>query len=312
MKTSLIEDMPQYAVFKGGSKTYFNSSLFFPESVRRDVFILYGFVRIADDFVDATPQDERGFAAFCSAWERAECGEPAGDPFIDDFVELSRRRGFDSAWTRAFLASMAADLEPVAYDRLDQTLAYIYGSAEVIGLFMSRIMDLPDKALPYARMLGRAMQYINFLRDIAEDNELNRRYLPLGDFGLSSLSEAEARSNPERFTRWFRSQTHLYRSWHSEGAKGYGFIPQRYLMPIRTAEDMYLWTAEILEARPLLVFERKVKPPKSRIRRQAIFNTFMPVLRRNIPPISADIPGGLDEPVVKNFAYVHESCEDIV
>jgi len=300
--------MPQYAVFRGGSKTYFNSSVFFPEAVRRDVFILYGFVRTADDFVDATPQDACGFASFCQAWERAEAGMPAGDPIIDDFVELSGRRGFEESWTRAFLASMAADLETVAFDRLEQTLAYIYGSAEVIGLFMSRILDLPDAALPHARMLGRAMQYINFLRDIAEDNGLGRRYLPLGNSGLADLSEAEARSKPEVFTAWFRDQSALYRTWHAEGERGYGYIPRRYLLPIRTAEDMYLWTAGVLEADPFIVYERQVKPPRRRIRRTALANIFAPVSRRNIPPVPDAVTGGLEEPVVEDFAFVHADC----
>lgn len=302
--------MPQYSVFKGGSKTYFNSSLYFPEDVRRDVFILYGFARVADDFVDNTPQDECGFTAFCEAWERADCGDLSGDPIIDDFVELSRRRSFESSWTRAFLASMAADLETVAYDRLEQTLAYIYGSAEVIGLYMSRIMGLPDAALPHARMLGRAMQYINFLRDIAEDVELGRRYLPLGDSGLQSLDEAEVRAKPEIFKTWYREQMDLCRSWHAQGALGYGYIPNRYLMPIRTAEDMYLWTIDVLDKDPLQLYERKVKPPLSQIRRRALRNLFVPVQRRNIPPPDPDVPGGLNVPKVEGFSFVHGSCED--
>ncbi|MDF1568878.1 MAG: phytoene/squalene synthase family protein [Spirochaetaceae bacterium] len=306
-----FQEMPQYSVFKGGSKTYFNSSLFFPEDVRRDVFILYGFVRVADDFVDSTPQDECGFAAFCQAWERAECGDPAGDRIIDDFVELSQRRNFSADWTRAFLASMAADLATVAFHRLEETLAYIYGSAEVIGLYMSRILGLPDAALPHARMLGRAMQYINFLRDIAEDVRLGRRYLPLGNSGLTDLSEETARSSPKAFAAWFRSQSSLYRLWHAEGERGYGYIPWRYLLPIRTAEDMYLWTASVLESNPLMVYERKVKPPKRRIRGRAFLNAFVPVERRNIPPVNSEVPGGLAEPVVKDYTFIHASCEEV-
>ena len=311
MKRTPIEEMPQYAVFKGGSKTYFNSSLFFPEDVRRDVFILYGFVRVADDFVDATPQDEEAFAAFCRAWEAAECGTPSGNPIIDDFVALSRRRRFKASWTHAFLASMAADIGTVAFDSLDQTLAYIYGSAEVIGLFMSRIMDLPDEALPHARLLGRAMQYINFLRDIAEDNDLGRRYLPLKGSGLDDLSESEARSKAAVFRSWFRSQSALYREWHDEAARGYRYIPRRYLIPIRTAEDMYLWTAEVLNEEPLRVFERKVKPVRGRIRSRALLNIFLPVARGPRRTEFSGVPGGMEEPVVRDFRYIQGSCEEL-
>ncbi len=84
---------------------------------------------------------------------------------------------------------MEHDLSESSCETLEDVLTYIYGSAEVIGLFMARIMDLDEASFPYAAMLGRAMQYINFIRDIAEDNELGRRYLPLLDTSLVSLKE---------------------------------------------------------------------------------------------------------------------------
>ena len=55
-----------YQTFKSGSKTYFNSSLFFPRAARQDVFALYGFVRVADNFVDSVPQDPEGFHRFAA------------------------------------------------------------------------------------------------------------------------------------------------------------------------------------------------------------------------------------------------------
>ena len=276
------------------------------------MFVLYAFVRVADNFVDDIPQDECGFQAFAEAWERAECGDASGDPIIDDYVELSHRRGFDADWTRAFLAAMASDLGTVAFDRLEDTLAYVYGSAEVIGLFMARLLSIPEKALPHARLLGRAMQYINFLRDIAEDVELGRRYLPLSGSGLQSLEESEVRSHEERFVRWFREQSLLYRAWHEEAARGYAYIPRRYRLPIQTAEDMYLWTASLLEENPMLVYERKVKPPRNRIRRRAFINLFAPGPRLPDSPVDPDIPGGMAIPRVMDFSFVPGLCEDPV
>src|SRR6056297_3937029 len=157
-----IEEV-HYQTFKSGSKTYFNSSRFFPADVRRDVFYLYAFVRKADNFVDEVPQDPDGFYRFCDSYRRAleQTDGSTGDPIIDRFVELHWRRGFDPAWTEAFLGSMEKDLFKKEYNSLQETLDYIYGSAEVIGLYMSRIMQLPPVADYPARMLGRAMQYIN-------------------------------------------------------------------------------------------------------------------------------------------------------
>ncbi|HPJ56779.1 MAG TPA: squalene/phytoene synthase family protein, partial [Kiritimatiellia bacterium] len=101
----------QAQVFKAGSTTYFHSSLFFAPAMRDEVFALYGFVRTADNFVDAVPQQAEAFARFAARYRAARDGTPAGDPLIDDFVALQRRRGFDPDWTEAFLGSMAADLK---------------------------------------------------------------------------------------------------------------------------------------------------------------------------------------------------------
>jgi phytoene synthase len=270
METTAI----QYNTFKTGSKTYFTSSLFFPDSVKRDVFALYGFVRVADDYVDAVPQDREGFLNFRRSWERARSGEKTGNGIVDDFVELCLRKGFQTAWVEAFLDAMEADLSKKNYDTVDDTLRYMYGSAEVIGLFMARIMDLPEQALPYARLLGRAMQYINFIRDINEDLGLGRRYLALARTGLSELSAEAARSDPRAFASFVEHHLGLYRAWQTEADKGFALIPRRYRVPIKTASDMYSWTARIIARDPLVVFSRKVKPGKARIILRALANLF--------------------------------------
>jgi phytoene synthase len=251
--------------FRQGSRTYFNSSLFFPQEVRRDVFALYGFVRVADDYVDSIPQDSDGFYRFKASYQRALKQGPIGDPIIDAFVELAGRKRFDPAWTEAFLHSMELDLSKKEYDRLEETLEYIYGSAEVIGLFMAKVMDLAPESFPRAEMLGRSMQYINFIRDIDEDRTLGRRYLPLEGTPLESLDPDYVRSRPVQFSEFLRHHLDKYRVWQQEAEEGFHYIPRRYLIPIKTASDMYNWTARTIEKNPLVVFERKVKPSKGRI-----------------------------------------------
>jgi 15-cis-phytoene synthase len=276
-------------LFKEGSTTYYNSTRFFPADVREDVFYLYGFVRKADNFVDAQPQDRDGFYAYRDAWRRASTvwdGEnwgarrrdggqrpgPSGDPVIDRFLELSHRRGFLNQWTEAFFGAMELDLTKRSYNTLDETISYMYGSAEVIGLFMARIMGLPREADYPARMLGRSMQYINFIRDIDEDLALGRRYLPLEGTPLRELSRSGAEADPEAFRSFHRLQIERYLSWQREAEKGYPFIPWRYLVPIKTAADLYLWTARKIEADPMVVFKRQVKPKKAHVLTRGILN----------------------------------------
>lgn len=263
-------------VFRSGSKTYFNSSLFFPRDVRDDVFLLYGFVRVADNYVDTVPQQPDEFHAFVDRYHRALAGEQTGDVIVDSFVDLARRKEFAPEWTDAFLHSMELDLTKRVHATIDEMLEYVYGSAEVIGLYMARIMGLSREADEAATMLGRAMQVINFIRDIDEDNGLGRTYLPIAESSLADLREQTARAHREQFIGFVTSQLDRYRSWQREAESGYQYIPRRYLVPIKTAADMYNWTASRIEADPFIVFRRKVKPSRPRIVRTVLGNFIAP------------------------------------
>lgn len=272
-------------IFQQGSKTYYNSSRLFPKKVRRDVFTLYAFVRVADNLVDDQPVHPDEFRAFRQRWRDAERGTPAGDWVIDPFVELSHRRGFDRQWTEDFLSAMESDLDAKPCDSLDDVLRYTWGSAEVIGLFMVRILGLPDASWETACLMGRSMQFINFLRDVAEDYGIGRRYLPLGDSGLPGLTPEAVQADPEAFRRFMRSHTALYQRWQRGAKSGYRYLPWRFRLAVKTASDLYNWTAEQILQDPMVVWKRKVKPSKLRILATAAANLFYipPPLPRSQP-----------------------------
>ncbi|MFO8061848.1 MAG: phytoene/squalene synthase family protein [bacterium] len=265
-----------YSLFKNGSKTYFYSSLFFPKYIRYNVFVLYGFVRKADDFVDAVPQDKEGFYRFTNEYRETLRTGDADDIVIDLFVQMMRNKGIREEWVNAFLYSMRKDLNKSTYKTLGETKEYIYGSAEVIGLMMSTIMGLPKRAYSQARLLGRAMQYINFIRDIDEDIELGRIYLPEDEmikYNLKSLREDYTRKHPDDFKRFMRAQIRRYAKWQKEAEKGYIYIPRLFLIPIKTASDMYNWTAREIMRDPFTVYNKKIKPSIAYIITTIIKNT---------------------------------------
>jgi phytoene synthase len=265
-----------YHLFEKGSTTYFNSSLFFPDHIRSNVFRLYAFVRTADNFVDHLPQKRKQFRTFKEEYLRArQTQTPSSDVVINEFVKLEAELQFNHLWTDAFLHSMEMDLERITYDTLEDTLQYIYGSAEVIGLYMATIMNLPAESFPTAKLLGRAMQYINFIRDIKEDLHLGRVYFPQEEVqqcGLSELSEAEARAKPDQFKQFIQQQITRYKAWQQEAEVGFRFIPKSYLVPIKTASDCYAWTARQIEKNPLIVFQKKIKPHKAQVALTAMKN----------------------------------------
>ena len=161
---------------------------------------------------------------FRKKYEQAKKGITTGDIVIDSFVDLAKRKDFDPKWTEAFLDSMEMDLTKTTYATLDETLQYVYGAAEVMGLYMVNLLGLDKKAYYYSRYLGRALQCINAIRDISEDNQFGRSYIPLTDldhYGLKSLDYKYTKKHPEQFSEFIKGQVQRYYHWQEIGEKGY-------------------------------------------------------------------------------------------
>lgn len=257
-----------YEIFKKGSKTYFYSSIFFTGQTKDDVFTLYAFVRKADDYVDTIPQQKDEFLKFKQDYQQALRGEPSNNEVIDSFAELAYRRRFELEWVDAFLWSMESDLTKTTYKTIGELKKYLYGSAEVVGLMMAKILDLPPESYRAAGYLGRSMQYINFVRDIQEDLALGRTYLPQQEMerhGLASLRYEHTIKHPAEFEEFIHSQIERYFSWQGKAESGFTYIPRRFLIPIKTASDMYKWTAQQIDQNPYIIYRKKVKPSIPRI-----------------------------------------------
>lgn len=262
-------------IFRAGSRTYYVSSLFFPAAVRADVFRLYSFVRVVDDYVDISPRNIATFTAVKKAWRAqnpARLTDTTARLVMQNMLDVAQKYNFDPAWVDAFLWSMAQDAsnKPVEYRTLHDSLRYVYGSAEVIGLMMTSILlGGADKgALHAAQLQGRAMQWINFCRDIEEDNRLPRCYFPREDFeqfDLADLSSAEASRKPRQFAAFVRHQVARYELWQQEASAGWACLPRRSRVPVIAASNMYGWTARQLRRNPHVVFCQQLKPSKPRI-----------------------------------------------
>jgi phytoene synthase len=275
------------AIFRNGSTTYYWSSKFFPRAVRDDVFRLYSFVRVADDYADKIPPRRAKFKSLRRAWNTA-----TADPHfativlpedtlevrvVKNIVHVQQKYAFDTAWIRSFFDAMQADLDEKSYETLPDTLEYVYGSAEVIGLMMAKIMNLHPSAYEAAMLQGRAMQYINFIRDMREDYTLGRCYFPIEDlrvFGLADLSPETVQASRQAFKKFVALQLQRYREWQQLASEGFRHIPRRPRIAIKTAADMYNWTSQQIAKQPHLAYENQVKPPKVRVLWSGVHNAF--------------------------------------
>ncbi len=155
---------------------------------------VYALVRIADEIVDGAAaeaglcvEDQRRLLDRLEAdTEDALHTGYSANVVVHAFASTARAVGFGSELTRPFFSSMRRDLSPVDFTA-DELSAYIYGSAEVIGLMCLRIFlageqistDRRLRLETGARRLGAAFQKINFLRDLGVDwSELGRNYFP--------------------------------------------------------------------------------------------------------------------------------------
>jgi len=253
-------------IFSNSSTSYYYSSLFFPKEVKEDVFKFYAYVRTADDFVDEKPQEPENLEKFrkdtLDNWNSGE----SGDKIVDLFLEVARENNFRKEWVEAFIDSMAMDLDKEDYKTMDETLEYIHGSAEVIGLMMAKILDLPEESHESAAMLGRAMQYCNFLRDVEEDYELGRRYLPrdeMNNYNVETLQPGEV--DEKKFKVFMEEQINQYFEWQRKAEEGFKYIPYRVRVPVILSSRLYKWTAKQIYDNPNVVYDRQVRPSKIRI-----------------------------------------------
>jgi 15-cis-phytoene synthase len=143
----------------------------------------------------------------------------------------------------AFLKSMFMDEEKFAYENYSELEDYMYGSAGVIGLMVTRVVGYSsDDAFEYAKKLGYAFQLTNFLRDIREDyDELGRVYMPqdeLAKFGLTN-SDIALKRRDERFIDFMKFQIERNRQVYKEALPGIKLLHWRGRLAVRVSYVLY-------------------------------------------------------------------------
>ncbi|MBT8306874.1 MAG: phytoene/squalene synthase family protein [Maribacter sp.] len=165
-------------------------------SIRADIYNIYGFVRFADEIVDTFydfPQEEL-FNNFENDLEIALKHKISLNPILNSFQHTYHKYGIPHHLVESFMKSMRMDLTKNTYKTDEEYKAYIYGSADVVGLMCLMVFVKGDeseyeKLKDSAMALGSAFQKVNFLRDLKTDfEELHRTYFP--NTNLNELDEA--------------------------------------------------------------------------------------------------------------------------
>ncbi|MBX9614122.1 MAG: phytoene/squalene synthase family protein, partial [Caulobacteraceae bacterium] len=192
-----------------------------------------------------TPEEQRRrLARLYDMTRRAMTGEPMPDPTFAAFQRVALRHRLPERWALDMIDGFAMDVEHRDYRTLDDVMAYCWHVAGVVGVMMARVMGVTDpEVLRRAQDLGLAFQLTNIARDVIEDAQGGRVYLPadwLVEAGLAPTAQAVAdpanRPTVHRVTRRLLAVAEPYYDSARDGLRG---LPFRSAMAIAAARGVY-------------------------------------------------------------------------
>ena len=247
--------------------TYYWSTHLLPVVKRHHVHALYGFCRYADDIVD-------DLGSTASVAEREAALTDFGDRF---FVDLERGSSDDAVLKavvhtvkafdidpdcfRRFLRSMAMDFTVETYETFEDLLDYMDGSAAVIGEMMVPILEpLRPEAFRHARELGNAFQLSNFWRDVNEDLDRGRVYIPQEDLRKFGADPWLRKVTPE-WRELMAFEIARTREIYASADLGIPMLPPASARCIRGARALYSGILTEIEKAGYDVFTARVRVP---------------------------------------------------
>jgi phytoene synthase len=249
-------------------KTYYLATLLLPPDKRPFVHALYGFARYADEIVD-------DLASTLSDAQKAEALEKWGSSVIADIksgkshdhigaalVDTVKRFDIPISYFEAFLKSMQMDLTITQYQSYEELMEYVYGSAAVIGLQMLPILGtLSNEAYVAAEKLGVAFQLANFIRDVGEDLDRGRVYLPLQELARHGVTRQmlEERSLTPEIKSALKEQIARVRQLQAEASSGIKLLSPESRACIEAASELYCGIVDEVEKIDYEIFKKRAK-----------------------------------------------------
>ena len=254
-------------------RTYYLATRLLPRERRPAIHALYGFARWADDIVDEvhdgrTPAERA--AQLSTVEEKLAAGLAEGrsdDPVVAAVVDTARRYDIDPSLFEDFMTSMRMDLTVTSYGTYADLARYVHGSAAVIGLQVLPVLgtSVPRaEAEPAAAALGVAFQLTNFLRDVGEDLDRGRVYLPTEELAsfdvdreLLLWARRTGRTDP-RIKRALAFQVERTRSVYRDAAPGIPMLSASSRPCVATAYRLYGRILDLVERADYDVLSRRV------------------------------------------------------
>ena len=251
-------DLVGQRIIQHHSKSFSLASRLLPPQARGHAVAVYAWCRRADDAIDLAESEPPGGALtrLDSELQEVYSGASVNDPVLQIFQRAVRERGIPIEYPLDLLNGMRMDAEGRRYETMADLLDYCYHVAGCVGLMMCHVMGVADDAaLANAAHLGMAMQLTNICRDVAEDWERGRLYLPdsvLAEHGAPGLADRiggpfppEARIPTARTITDLLAEADRY---YVSGDQGLPALDWRCALSIRTARVVYSEIGERIQA----------------------------------------------------------------
>lgn len=229
-------------ILKRHGKSFHFAGKFLPQESFERCARLYRFCRFLDDLSDESDDAELA-ARQLKQIENDLQQTSRRHPAVADFLDLANECGLDLAPAIELVRGVKGDLAGVAFSSEAELKQYAYRVAGTVGLMMSGVLGAKSPAaFRHAIDLGVAMQLTNIARDVGEDAQIGRRYLPADLFhrapSVDALTAAhsETRADIRRAVRWLLDEADRY---YNSGISGLAYLPLRARLGILVAARLY-------------------------------------------------------------------------
>jgi 15-cis-phytoene synthase len=246
------------------AKNFYYSFVLLSRPQRNAMCAIYAFMRYCDDLSDEPGATRAAIDKWRADMEAALQGRFSGHPVWPAFHHTIRRFGIPHEYFREMIDGVLSDLEPRRFEKFEQLYRYCYQVASVVGLTIIHIFGFDTRsALPLAEKCGVAFQLTNILRDIREDAERGRIYLPMEDLGRFGVTEADLKAGrrDEPFLRLMTFEAERARAYYNESRPLLDLIHPRSRASLWALIAIYSRLLERIEGSNYDVFRRRVRLP---------------------------------------------------
>ena len=276
------------AITRSEAKNFYYAVLTLPQARRSAIYVVYAFCRQCDDAVDndESPLDKmNALARLRHNLRQSYSGHPP-DPLFEALADVAFRYDIPEEYFEDVIRGVEADLTKTTYKDFEELRGYCYQVASAVGLICLQIFGYRDmKARDHAIDLGLAMQLTNIIRDVREDLEMGRIYLPEDEMARFGYSETDLRRYVinDAFVALMRFQAERARRYFDNGFQLLPYLSPRSRSCPAVLGQIYSKVLQRIEASGYDVFQGRISlsmAEKLRITTQTWLSTLLPLSSR--------------------------------